>query len=196
MTQKLACIISLVIRKKCIKPKLGFITYSTGWLKWGQKKKKNKRQCIYWTTGIHIHYCLQCKFVVYLWKTKQQSIFFYMKQIQILLLNQLIVYIRMSSQNLSQNPLTGVDIFLLKNNHISSWRRVSIFREIHIKMSGFCSERVINYKNAFSCCRETLIRKVYIYIILWKGHRNNFQTKPKKIAFWKLIHGTGSSKLQ
>ena len=97
MTPKLACIISLVIRKKCIKPKLGFISYSTGWLKWGQKYAK--RQCIYWTTGIHIHYCLQCKFVVYLWKTKQQSIFFFMNQIQILLFT-LIVYIRVNGYNL------------------------------------------------------------------------------------------------
>ena len=161
-----------------------------------KKTKNTKTQCMYWTTGIHIHYCLECKFVVCLCKTEQQSIFFFMKQIQILLFN-LIVYIRVNSyKSASQNLLTGVDVCLFKNSHTASWRVVSIFREIHIKMSGFCSERVINYKNAFSCCREILIRKVYIYIILWKGHRNNFQTKPKKIAFWKLIHGTGSSKLQ
>ena len=95
MTPKLACIISLAIREKFIKAKLGFITYSTGWLKWGQKN--TKRQCMFWTTGIHIHYCLECKFVVYLCKTKQQSIFFFMKQIQILLFSQLIVYIGVSS---------------------------------------------------------------------------------------------------
>lgn len=161
-----------------------------------KKTKNTKTQCMYWTTGIHMHYCLECKFVVRLCKTEQQSIFFFMKQIQILLFN-LIVYMRVNSyKSASQNLSTGVDVCLFKNSHTASWRVVSIFREIHITISVFCLEKVVNYKNAFSYFREILVTSAYILIILLKDHRNSFQTKPKKIALWKLICGTGSPKLQ
>ena len=55
---------------------------------------------MYYTPEIHLCYYLECKSVVYVWKTMQQNIFIFMKQIQIILLNQLIVYIRVSGSNL------------------------------------------------------------------------------------------------
>ena len=111
MSQKLTCIISLVLRKKTYSRKLGPITYSTGWIKHKRKKKLPKGdEC---TEHLKfICYCLDCKSVVYLWKIKQQNIFIFMKQIQIILLSQLIVYIR----------VTIVNVFLFKNSNIPTWK--------------------------------------------------------------------------
>lgn len=159
------------------------------------KNTKNAwRWWMFWTTGINIHYCWEGKFVVYLWKTKQQNIFFFMKKFRSFYQPANRIHKGEQLQFASQNPLTGEDMFLFKNSHIASWRIVSICREVHMKIPVFCLERVVNYKNAFSYCGEALVTNAYTYIILWKDHRNNFQVKSKKITFWKLICGTGSPK--